>query len=229
MPLATPVPPFDAIPGLVAELWAWWMGIEKAVVHFVACDLYVAWLDPILLWMQEKTVALPLALGALVALGLWRPRRALRATLAIALGVGVAMLIASFCWTVIPRDRPPQVFARTLETPAELAACDRYPDALPLRKHRSVASSFPSRHSLTAGVFAVVILLAWRWAGCVSVPYGVLVAYGRVYAGKHWASDVVVGLLLGAALGWWAWWFVPRIFARWGRSNLVDDPSSSGG
>jgi membrane-associated phospholipid phosphatase len=132
------------------------------------------------------------------------------------------MLVAEFFWRVFPRDRPPQVFERVMQSPEALANCHRYPDALPLRKDRAISSSFPSRHSLTAGVFAAVMLLAWRRLGWWALAYGLLVAYGRVYGGKHWPTDVIVGFGVGMAFGALAWRIVPRLFGHAGRSDLVE-------
>jgi membrane-associated phospholipid phosphatase len=76
---------------------------------------------------------------------------------------------------------------------------------------RAAGYSFPSGHALNnalgAGVFLLVLLPFVRdrpgrraalWTAAVAVP--LLTAFSRVGLGLHWTSDVVAGLLLGAAV-----------------------------
>lgn len=218
------VPPFDALFGLLRELGAWLESVERSIVRFVSCDLYTPVLHPILYWAQEKVVAIPLMVVTLVAIAFHDRRRGLRALVAALLAIGLAMLVAEVFWNALPRERPPQVFERVVQGPHATELCERYPDVLPLRKDRAISSSFPSRHALTAGTFAAVVFLAWRTIGWWAVAYGLLVAYGRVYGGKHWPTDVIAGFALGAWLGWLSWRLVPRLFALLGRPDLVRDP-----
>lgn len=72
-------------------------------------------------------------------------------------------------------------------------------------RFKSARTSFPSGHTVSAfsvaSVFAarsesrVVKGLAYSLASCVALQ--------RVYADKHWASDVFAGAALGAAVGRW--------------------------
>ena len=72
----------------------------------------------------------------------------------------------------------------------------------------NLAGSFPSGHANRAAFFCLfgAVLLWYRGGlGCRigAVAAGILVfpiAYSRVYMGYHWTSDVVAGLLLGAAV-----------------------------
>lgn len=70
-------------------------------------------------------------------------------------------------------------------------------------------SSFPSGHTAAATALALslAVIIGWhvraRWvriAAWTALPLvGVMVAVARVYRGMHYPSDVVAGLLLGAA------------------------------
>jgi len=88
-----------------------------------------------------------------------------------------------------------------------------YNNDVPLsyKKNRDAQRSFFSGHtSLTASncfFFATTFshyhpnskLKPWVWTGCAILP--AITAFSRVKAGKHFPSDVVVGYLLGAAVG----------------------------
>lgn len=76
-----------------------------------------------------------------------------------------------------------------------------------------LTSSFPSGHA-SAATFAAVCLVGWdgrRWA-VVWVPLAATVAISRPYVRIHHASDVVGGVVAGAAMGLVA----RRIFRRLG-------------
>lgn len=199
---------------VLADLVSWWDGMERDVVHFVTCRLYHPWLDPIFLGVQSQTLAAILMGVLVVVLIAVRPRRGVRLLLTASVALGLAMLLADLLWATIDRPRPPQAYDVVLVTPEELAACAARPEALPLRMDRARSSSFPSRHGLSIGVLVTSLLLAWRPVGWIALAYGAVAAVGRVYAGKHWASDVVAGVLIGTALALLAWRFLPRLLAR---------------
>ena len=59
--------------------------------------------------------------------------------------------------------------------------------------------SFPSGHSNAAGACSTVIFLRDRRFGTAAVIYAVMVAFSRVFLVVHYPTDVICGLLLGAA------------------------------
>jgi membrane-associated phospholipid phosphatase len=91
-----------------------------------------------------------------------------------------------------PRQRPDRVAARV--PAARLVAMPS-------------SGSFPSGHSASAFAFACC---AGRLLPPVAVPLRVLaaaVAYSRVHTGVHFPGDVLIGSVIGAAIG--------RALARW--------------
>jgi membrane-associated phospholipid phosphatase len=83
----------------------------------------------------------------------------------------------------------------------------RRPD-VPRLDGSPVDSSFPSGHAAAATVYlAMVVVLFWHtrrwWARGIAVLFGgavpVIVGAARIYRGMHYLSDVIAGVVLGAA------------------------------
>lgn len=66
------------------------------------------------------------------------------------------------------------------------------------------ASSFPSLHAMRAGCLAVLLILFFSnfWITVISIIAAVCVALVRVVQKRHFASDVIVGLIIGAVIAW---------------------------
>ena len=81
-------------------------------------------------------------------------------------------------------------------------------DARVLPYEKALASatgySFPSGHTASAvAVYGGFSLLLWqkkRWAACLLVLLAVLIGVSRMYVGVHTPQDVLVSLVVGAAL-----------------------------
>jgi membrane-associated phospholipid phosphatase len=65
--------------------------------------------------------------------------------------------------------------------------------------------SFPSNHAALAGFLAVILAHLVPHSGPLVWALAIGVALSRLYLDKHWASDVVGGLLLGVIVGELAW------------------------
>lgn len=61
--------------------------------------------------------------------------------------------------------------------------------------------SMPSDHCIIAGAIAAGMWFLGRKFGIIATILALVLAFGRVYAGVHYPSDTVVGLLAGAAIG----------------------------
>lgn len=62
--------------------------------------------------------------------------------------------------------------------------------------------SFPSGHATIAWALAVVLSRKepkWRW---LFYTLALLTSFSRIYLGKHFPSDAIVGALLGTAIGY---------------------------
>lgn len=124
---------------------------------------------------------------ALSLFAMTRPRHraaAGRAILALALTLGINDPIVK---RVVARPRP---FAGQLV------------DARVIQYPRPTTPSFPSGHSATAVVGAVSLARVWPQARWALAILGALIAYSRIYVGVHYPTDVIAGLLVGAACVW---------------------------
>jgi undecaprenyl-diphosphatase len=72
--------------------------------------------------------------------------------------------------------------------------------------------SFPSAHTLNFFSLALVAVSFFGWRAAWTFAIAFLVAYGRIYTGSHWPSDVLTSIFLACgstllllALAEWAW------------------------
>ena len=72
---------------------------------------------------------------------------------------------------------------------------------LPRRDRAPTTSSFPSSHTATAVAFAVAASVQYPPAAPILLPAALGIGLSRVYAVRHYPSDVLAGAALGAAIG----------------------------
>jgi membrane-associated phospholipid phosphatase len=70
------------------------------------------------------------------------------------------------------------------------------------------ASSFPSLHAMRASCLAILLILFFNsfWITCLAIGAAVCVALVRVVQKRHFASDVIAGLIFGAIIAGIAIW-----------------------
>ena len=71
-------------------------------------------------------------------------------------------------------------------------------------EHKGSNSSFPSSHSANAFALAAILSRRWRRAALPLWLAAALIAASRVYLNRHFASDMLVGLLIGIGCAVWA-------------------------
>jgi membrane-associated phospholipid phosphatase len=138
------------------------------------------------------------------ASGIGRPAVVLGALLAIAVfdpvaGVPTARLALA---VLVPTNLVVEGLKRAVNRPR--------PDG----EHKRSNASFPSSHAANAAALAWVVSRRWRklaplwWAGAA------LIAWSRLYLNRHYASDVVAGIALGALVAWAVVRIMERAAAR---------------
>jgi membrane-associated phospholipid phosphatase len=128
--------------------------------------------------------------AVLMVLAWWRARPADSARMAAALCVPVVVVAAYIVNDLVKSAVDEQRPCQTLHT-ATVETCPSLGDW-----------SFPSNHSAIAAAAAVALLLVNRRLGMIAVPVAVLMGLSRLWIGVHYPHDVVIGLAMGALLGW---------------------------
>jgi undecaprenyl-diphosphatase len=67
---------------------------------------------------------------------------------------------------------------------------------------RPTSPSFPSAHAAMATAGALAGSRIVRGSAFILWPLALLISVSRIYLGVHWPTDVVVGGLVGFAVGW---------------------------
>jgi undecaprenyl-diphosphatase len=131
-------------------------------------------------------------------------------------GVGLFAAVLVLSWWWARQQELPRVMAAALWAPvgallaigvnqplvhlvSEARPYSVLPQALVLVA-RSSDASFPSDHAVMAGAVAMGVWITNHRLGYVSAIAALLMGLARVYVGAHFPLDVVVGLLLGAAV-----------------------------
>jgi undecaprenyl-diphosphatase len=130
-----------------------------------------------------------LVLAALVLAGWWSSRRDpehMAAVVWCAVGALVALGLSQVLLPVLARPRPYQVLHH-VELLVPRAAAHSY--------------ALPNSHAAMAGAILCGLVLARRWRlATVALLATLLLAFGGVYVGAYYPSDVAVGVGLGAVV-----------------------------
>lgn len=159
----------------------------------------IAWVPAIV----GGTVGMVVVGALVIALLVWRRRRADAATLAIAMIAVVA--VGATMAAVIGRTRPADSLAERM------------------------ATSFPSGHTAVATTVAVILALSLRrwYVWLLGAGWVVVMMWSRTYLNAHWLSDVVAGMLEGVAVAALVWIAVQAARDRHALRNADDSADAS--
>lgn len=179
---------------------------DKEVFLFINSQ-HVSWLDPVMLALSSFTtwvsVCILIVLYMLYKGGRWKIMAPLFMLLTIGINSGVNHLIK----LIIARPRPLQVEAWQ----GIIHAIEEY----------ETSYSFFSAHSSNSFSMAVFSLLYFRnkTYSYLILIWATLVAYSRIYVGKHYPVDVLCGIAFGIMMGFVCF----KLFGRYKESRLRKD------
>jgi len=159
-------------------------------------DKHVEWLDPVMLFFSSYTGWTTIALLILLYVIYKGRQRRWSVAIFTVLTVLTTSMLNNVVKMIVMRPRPihEEVFADVIH------AIESY----------DASYSFFSAHS--ANSFALAVFAAFsvrRWSFSVmALLWAATVAYSRIYVGKHYPLDVVVGILFGILMAYfWRWVF----------------------
>jgi undecaprenyl-diphosphatase len=129
------------------------------------------------------------------------------------------LLTAASVWTA---DLLALVLKGVFDRPRPVAAIPAADPLVGVSGH-----SFPSGHAATAFAGAVALSFLWRRAAPLFFLLAAAIACSRVYVGVHYPADVLVGAVLGAAVGiaWVAALTSPRLSGATPRRSGAGPPA----
>ncbi len=155
-------------------------------------SLNAPWLDPIMYWISEKKVWIPLyalIVGLIIKEYRWR---AVVYILGIALAITATdQLCSGFMKPFFERFRPSR--------DPELASLVHI-----VNDYRGGRFGFASSHAGNTFALATFLFLTWRakykWVTWMFL-WAAVVSYSRIYLGVHYPGDILVGALIGISFG----------------------------
>ena len=98
--------------------------------------------------------------------------------------------------------------------------------AITILVKRPHGHSFPSGHTASAFAAAFALWLQNRKLGVPALVLAAFIAFTRLYLYVHFPTDVLGGLVLGLALGFFASWLVDSLANKFKKKQIVPTASS---
>ena len=168
--------------------------IDKRI-FLVLNELHAPWLDPIMYWVSDTWIWVPLY-GVLLYQIFKLPRR--------------QAIIAVFCIAaaiIVSDQMSSKVIRSRVERPRPTWDQQISAQVHTVNEYRGGHYGFPSSHAANTFCAAVLIVLllkkSWtRWL----LVWALLVSYSRIYLGVHYPGDIFFGALLGSVFAGLSYW-----------------------
>jgi len=169
-------------------------------------SIHHPWLDPIMAFLSSY-ISWTIVCVAIIVLMIYKNKRqGITASFFMLLGLGINSLANNLIKLVIMRPRPGseislQEIIRQLEDVGS-------------------TSSFFSAHSSNSICMALFVALYFRnkYYGIAAFAWAIIVAYSRIYVGKHYPLDIMVGIMFGIFTGWLSYWIYSQYCQKKGLS-----------
>lgn len=166
---------------------------DQAFFFFINHNLHFGTLDKLMPYWRSMYLWLPLYTFFSSYLWYNYGKTALIYILALALTVGIADITSSrIVKNLVKRDRPCNDSALKTQVKLLVPCGGGY--------------SFPSSHATNHFAAAIFVIITFtkkrRWLAAVLLAWATSIAFGQVYVGVHYPSDVFCGAILGCLIGW---------------------------
>jgi len=151
------------------------------------------WLDPVMILLSTYAAWTVLCILVIILM-IYKDRlQGKIASLFLVLGIGLNLLLNTLVKLLIMRPRPGNE--------------DLLKDIINQLEEVGRSYSFFSAHSSSSICLATFTTLYFKnkLYGIAIFAWALAVAYSRIYVGKHYPLDVVVGILFGLLVGWLAY------------------------
>ena len=152
-----------------------------------------------MLFFSSKTVWIPLylAMAAAMFFPKWYGKPQIKGWVAALIGIG-AILVAFGLTDQI---------CNLLKNTTERLRPGHDPITAPLMwlpDGKGGPYTFPSAHAANSMCIAILTALIFRrkWYTITIISWSVAIGFSRIYLARHFFTDVVCGLILGALIGW---------------------------
>ncbi len=166
--------------------------IDQSLFHFINQDLANGVLDAIMPWWRDKKTWIPLYL-ILIAFSVIKYRlKGLFFVLAVILAASLGDVVSSHLMKPAFERVRPCNDATIADDVRLLVGCG---------KAYSFTSSHATNHFAVATVIALTLGLLFPWLRWIFYAWAATIAFGQVYVGVHYPTDVLVGGLIGWIIG----------------------------
>jgi undecaprenyl-diphosphatase len=164
------------------------------VVTLFLNGLHTSWLDPVMYWISNRFVWLPLYIFILfLVIKKWK-KKSILLVLLLALTITLSDQSCNLLKKSTQRLRP----SHNIELEHKIHLVEK-PDG---ELYRGGEYGFPSAHAANAMVFALFVFFfagnRKMWVLLVIFLWAALLGYSRIYLGVHYWLDVECGYLIGA-------------------------------
>lgn len=170
------------------------------------------WLDPVMMLLSTYTAWFTLCILAIIYMIYKSHKEGVKGALFLAGGLIINTVSNLVVKYMFMRPRPGQE--------------DLLKDLIRQLEDPGSSYSFFSAHSSNSFCLAVFTTLWFKNKiyGIAIFAWALAVAYSRIYVGKHYPLDVVVGILFGLLTGYISYWLYSRYAAR--TALLNDSPAT---